>query len=154
MYEKFLKFITIDGSKPQKLLHPLEINLAIQEVEILINYKKQLKLSGFIFKKISSSDLLFEAIPTFLDPTRIESYIQDLLDNIKDDIPDKNFSQSDLTAKLMSNSLAIKNGKKLLKDEQEFIINSLFACKEPAVSPFNKNIYYTITFEELEKKFL
>jgi len=154
LYEKFLKFITIDGSKPQKLLHPLEINLAIQEVEILVNYKKQLKLSGFIFKKISSNDLLFEAIPTFLDPTKIESYIQDLLDNIKDDISDKNFSQSDLTAKLMSKSLAIKNGKKLLKDEQEFIINSLFACKEPAVSPFNKNIYYTITFEELEKKFL
>lgn len=154
LYEKFLKFITIDGSKPQKLLHPLEVNLAIQEVEILINYKKQLKMSGFIFKKISSSDLLFEAIPTFLDPTRVELYIQDLLDNIKDDIPDKNFSQSDLTAKLMSKSLAIKNGKKLLKDEQEYIMNSLFACKEPTVSPFNKNIYFTITFEELEKKFI
>jgi len=154
LYEKFLKFITIDGSKPQKLLHPLEVNLAIQEVEILVNYKKQLKISGFIFKKVSSSDLLFEAIPTFLDPTRVESYIQDLLDNIKDDIPDKNFSQSDLTAKLMSKSLAIKNGKKLLKDEQEYIMNSLFACKEPAVSPFNKNIYFTITFEELEKKFI
>lgn len=154
LYEKFLKFITIDGSKPQKLLHPLEVNLAIQEVEILVNYKKQLKISGFVFKKVSSSDLLFEAIPTFLDPTRVESYIQDLLDNIKDDIPDKNFSQSDLTAKLMSKSLAIKNGKKLLKDEQEYIMNSLFACKEPTVSPFNKNIYFTITFEELEKKFL
>jgi DNA mismatch repair protein MutL len=154
LYEKFLKFITIDGSKPQKLLHPLEVNLAIQEVEILINYKKQLKMSGFIFKKVSSSDLLFEAIPTFLDPTRVELYIQDLLDNIKDDIPDKNFSQSDLTAKLMSKSLAIKNGKKLLKDEQEYIMNSLFACKEPTVSPFNKNIYFTITFEELEKKFI
>ena len=154
LYEKFLKFITIDGSKPQKLLHPLEVNLAIQEVEILINYKKQLKMSGFIFKKVSSSDLLFEAIPTFLDSTRVELYIQDLLDNIKDDIPDKNFSQSDLTAKLMSKSLAIKNGKKLLKDEQEYIMNSLFACKEPTVSPFNKNIYFTITFEELEKKFI
>ena len=154
LYEKFLKFITIDGSKPQKLLHPLEVNLAIQEVEILVNYKKQLKISGFVFKKVSSSDLLFEAIPTFLDPTRVESYIQDLLDNIKDDIPDKNFSQSDLTAKLMSKSLAIKNGKKLLKDEQEYIMNSLFACKEPTVSPFNKKIYFTITFEELEKKFI
>ena len=79
LYEKFLKFITIDGSKPQKLLHPLEINLAIQEVEILVNYKKQLKLSGFIFKKISKSDLLFKAIPTFLDITRVESYIEDLI---------------------------------------------------------------------------
>ncbi len=154
LYEKFLKFITIDSSKPQKLIHPLEINLAIQEVEILVNYKKQLKLSGFIFKKLSNSNLLFEAIPTFLDSTRVESYIQDLLDNINDDMPYKNYSQSDLTAKLMSKSLAIKNGKKLLKDEQEFIINSLFACKEPTLSPFNKKTYYTITLDELERKFI
>ena len=154
LYEKFLKFITIDGSKPQKLVNPLKINLSIQEIDILVSYKKQLKSSGFVFKKTSGNDLNFEAIPTFLDPNRVGEYIQDLLDNIKDEIPDKNFSQSDLTAKLMAKSLAIKTGKKLLPEEQEYIINSLFACKEPNVSPFNKKIYHTITFDEIEKKFL
>ena len=154
LYEKFLKFITVDGSKPQKLVNPLKINLSIQEIDILVSYKKQLKSSGFVFKKASGNDLNFEAIPTFLDPNRVGEYIQDLLDNIKDEIPDKNFSQSDLTAKLMAKSLAIKTGKKLLPEEQEYIINSLFACKEPNVSPFNKKIYHTITFEEIEKKFL
>ena len=154
LYEKFLKFITVDGSKPQKLVNPLKINLSIQEIDILVSYKKQLKSSGFVFKKASGNDLNFEAIPTFLDPNRVGEYIQDLLDNIKDEIPDKNFSQSDLTAKLMAKSLAIKTGKKLLPEEQEYIINSLFACKEPNVSPFNKKIYHTITFDEIEKKFL
>ena len=154
LYEKFLKFITVDGSKPQKLVNPLKINLSIQEIDILVSYKKQLKSSGFVFKKSSGNDLNFEAIPTFLDPNRVGEYIQDLLDNIKDEIPDKNFSQSDLTAKLMAKSLAIKTGKKLLPEEQEYIINSLFACKEPNVSPFNKKIYHTITFDEIEKKFL
>ncbi len=154
LYEKFLKFITVDGSKPQKLVKPLKINLSIQEIDILVSYKKQLKSSGFVFKKASGNDLNFEAIPTFLDPNRVGEYIQDLLDNIKDEIPDKNFSQSDLTAKLMAKSLAIKTGKKLLPEEQEYIINSLFACKEPNVSPFNKKIYHTITFDEIEKKFL
>ena len=154
LYEKFLKFITIDGSKPQKLVNPLKINLSIQEIDILVSYKKQLKSSGFVFKKTSGNDLNFEAIPTFLDPNRVGEYIQDLLDNIKDEIPDKNFSQSDLTAKLMAKSLAIKTGKKLLPEEQEYIINSLFACKEPNISPFNKKIYHTITFDEIEKKFL
>ena len=154
LYEKFLKFITVDGSKPQKLVNPLKINLSIQEIDILVSYKKQLKSSGFVFKKASGNDLNFEAIPTFLDPNRVGEYIQDLLDNIKDEIPDKNFSQSDLTAKLMAKSLAIKTGKKLLPEEQEYIINSLFACKEPNLSPFNKKIYHTITFDEIEKKFL
>ena len=154
LYEKFLKFITVDNSNPQKLINPLKINLSIQEVDLLLKYKKLLKSSGFLFKKTSNNDLNFEAIPTFLDPNKVESYIEDLLNNIKEEIPDKNFSKSDLTAKLMSKSLAIKNGKKLLIDEQEYIVNSLFACKEPNVSPFNKKIYHTITFDELEKKFL
>ena len=154
LYEKFLKFITVDGSKPQKLVNPLKINLSIQEIDILVSYKKQLKSSGFVFKKASGNDLNFEAIPTFLDPNRVGEYIQDLLDNIKDEIPDKNFSQSDLTAKLMAKSLAIKTGKKLLPEAQEYIINRLFACKEPNVSPFNKKIYHTITFDEIDKKFL
>ena len=103
---------------------------------------------GFTDDSVPGIDLMVA------DPDFIVQRKKDLLDNIKDDIPDKNFSQSDLIAKLMSKSLAIKNGKKLLKDEQEYIMNSLFACKEPTVSPFNKNIYFTITFEELEKKFI
>jgi DNA mismatch repair protein MutL len=49
--------------------------------------------------------------------------------------------------------LAIKNGKKLEREEQEYIINTLFSCKEPSISPANKTVFTTLKVEELDKKF-
>ena len=37
--------------------------------------------------------------------------------------------------------------------EQENLVNSLFACKDPNVSPFNKPTFITLSVEDLDKKF-
>ena len=78
---------------------------------------------------------------------------QSFLHDIENEIPDVNFSVSDLLSKSLAKSLAIKNGKKLERQEQEYIVNTLFFCKEPAVSPSNKSIFITIKVDELDKKF-
>ena len=49
--------------------------------------------------------------------------------------------------------LAIKNGQNLNANEMDFIVNGLFACKEPNISPFNKRTYITLTKEDLDNKF-
>ena len=64
------------------------------------------------------------------------------------------FSASDLLAKSMAKSLAIKTGQTLNEEEQEHIVNSLFACKEPLVSPTNKTTFITLSVDDIEKKFM
>ena len=64
-----------------------------------------------------------------------------------------NFSVSDLLSKSLAKSLAIKNGKKLEREEQEYIVNTLFSCKEPSISPTQKTVFTTLRVEELDKKF-
>ena len=49
--------------------------------------------------------------------------------------------------------LSIKRGKALKIEEQQQLINDLFACKEAQLSPFNRQIFVSLTKEELEKKF-
>ena len=63
------------------------------------------------------------------------------------------FSQSDGIAKSMARSLAIKTGIALTEKEQENMVNSLFACKEPDVSPFHKPTFITVSVEDLDKRF-
>ncbi len=53
----------------------------------------------------------------------------------------------------MAKSLAIKTGQSLNKQEQEHLVNSLFACKEPSVTPANKPIFITMTMEDFDKRF-
>jgi DNA mismatch repair protein MutL len=37
--------------------------------------------------------------------------------------------------------------------EQQVLVDDLFACKEPLKSPFNRQIFITLTKEEFDQKF-
>jgi DNA mismatch repair protein MutL len=75
------------------------------------------------------------------------------LSDLHDGIPDSSFSQNDTISKSMSRSLAVKTGTYLTEREQENLVNNLFACKEPNVSPFQKPTFITMSVEDLDKKF-
>jgi DNA mismatch repair protein MutL len=53
----------------------------------------------------------------------------------------------------MARSLAVKTGTYLTQKEQENLVNGLFACKDPNVSPFQKPTFITMRVEDLDKKF-
>ena len=56
-------------------------------------------------------------------------------------------------AKALSKSSSIKSGEKLNSNEQEFLVNQLFSCKEPNLSPFNKQIFITLSKNDIENIF-
>ena len=56
-------------------------------------------------------------------------------------------------AKSLAKSLAIKTGTKLNLREQEEIVNKLFICKQPDLSPFGKTTFTTVNIEEIDKRF-
>ena len=153
LYENFLKYITVQGNDSQKLIYPVEVQLSIKEIAIIENFKTQLNNSGFLFDTINNETLSFSSLPSSIEKENLESVIRSLLDNINNEIPDDNFSQTDMISKSLSKSMAIKNGQYLSVSEMDFIVNGLFACKEPNTSPFNKRTYITLTKEDLDNKF-
>ncbi|MDA9067619.1 DNA mismatch repair endonuclease MutL [Flavobacteriaceae bacterium] len=153
LYENFLKYITVQGNDSQKLIYPVEIQLSIKEIAIIENFKTQLNNSGFLFDTINNDILSFSSLPSSIEKNDLESIVRSLLDNITNEIPDDNFSQTDMISKSLAKSMAIKNGQNLNANEMDFIVNGLFACKEPNISPFNKRTYITLTKEDLDNKF-
>ena len=86
--------------------------------------------------------------------SEVSIILEQLISDVEQEVPDSNFSATDLLAKSMAKSLAIKTGQSLTNSEQEHLVNSLFACKEPNVSPTNRTTFVTIDVEELDKKFM
>ena len=153
LYENFLKYITVQGNDSQKLIYPVDVQLSIKEIAIIENFKTQLNNSGFLFDIVNNDTLSFSSLPSSIEKDDLESVIRSLLDNITNEIPDDNFSQTDMISKSLAKSMAIKNGQNLNANEMDFIVNGLFACKEPNISPFNKRTYITLTKEDLDNKF-
>jgi len=152
LYEQFLKSSVNNSSKSQKLIFPIEIELTKNQEIVLAEIKDIIDSIGFKFT-VNERVVIINAIPPIISDNPIEEIFEDLLDNNSYNLKES-FSLSDLIAKKMSKLLSIKNDKPLKLKEQQTIINQLFSCKEPKLSPFNKQIFVTLDRKDLDKNFL
>ncbi len=153
LYEELLKNITVSSAVSQQLLFPLRLQFNHHEVEMLKEIKESIEQTGFIFSEIKKDEVEISGIPTLISESEVEILLEQLLADFEKDVPDNGFSQTDLLAKSLANSMAVRSGTLLNSAEQQHIVNRLFACKEPALSPFNKTVFTTLSVDELDKKF-
>ncbi|WP_298529023.1 DNA mismatch repair endonuclease MutL [uncultured Christiangramia sp.] len=153
LYEELLKNITVSAAVSQQLLFPLKLQFNHQEMEMLQEIKESLEQTGFIFSSFDKDEVEISGIPTLISESEVEILLEQLIADFEKDVPDNGFSQTDLLSKSLANSMAVRSGTMLNSAEQQHIVNRLFACKEPALSPSNRTIFTTLSIEELDKKF-
>ena len=153
LYEQYLKNITVQQASSQHLLFPLELYFSVNEIELINELKMSLEHTGFVFDSIENDKLTISGIPVSVSESEVAIVLEELMNDLHSGIPDSSFSLNDSIAKSMARSLAVRTGTYLTEKEQENIVNGLFACKEPDVSPFNKPTFITISVDDLDKKF-
>ena len=153
LYEQFLTNITVQKASSQQLLFPLELYFSTDEMQLLKELEPTLENTGFVFDAFKTDAVQISGLPIAMAESEVSIVLEELISNLKNEIPESSFSQSDSIAKSMAKSLAVKTGTYLSEKEQENLVNSLFACKEPNVSPFQKPTFITITVDDLDKKF-
>ena len=125
LYEEFLENITVHEAMSQQLL----------------------------FESITDEAIVVKGIPTSITESQISLILEQLLDDMKIEVPETSFSHFDVMAKSFAKSLAIKTGTMLNSKEQENLVHSLFSCKEPSISPFGKATFKTLTNKEIDTIF-
>ncbi|WP_194766024.1 DNA mismatch repair endonuclease MutL [Tamlana sp. I1] len=154
LYEEFLKNMTTREGVSQQLLFPLQLHFSPQDIVIIEQLKADLEHTGFVFLEIAEELVEITGVPVGVPESEVSIILEQLISDVENEVPDSNFSATDLLAKSMAKSLAIKTGQSLQKDEQEHLVNKLFACKEPNVSPANRVTFVTMSVDELDKKFI
>jgi DNA mismatch repair protein MutL len=138
----------------QQLLFPVTFSFSTSEIALLKEVKESLENIGFMFSDINEDTIELSGIPSNISESELQIIIEQMLNDFQGEIPDTGFSQTDVLVKSLAKSMAIRTGKKLETEEQEALVNNLFACKEPSVSPFQKTIFITLSVDDLDKKFI
>lgn len=154
LYEELLKNITVKEGVSQQLLFPLAMDFSTTDMEVLQKVKEQLEGTGFVFSNWEKDSVQVQGIPAIIAESQVEVLLLQLVKDIQEEVPDAHFSHNDLLAKSMARNMAIKTGQVLQQEEQEHMIHQLFACKEPSVSPDNKQIFVTMDVNDFDKKFM
>lgn len=153
LYELFLSNITHASTSSQQLLFPIKIELNSLQKAFYNEYTSLLTEVGFCLGELKEDHVEVVGIPSVCSENKAVRVFEDLFESLSNEQPEDTFSQTDLVAKSMARTLSIKRGKRLETEEQQQLINDLFACKETQLSPYNRQIFVSLTKEELEKKF-
>lgn len=153
LYEQFLTNITVHHAASQQLLFPLVLHFNKTELDLIQEMREALENTGFVFAEFNHDHIVVSGLPVNVAESEVSILLEELISDLQQEVPDSSFSQSDSIAKSMARSLAIKTGIALTEKEQENMVNSLFACKEPDVSPFHKPTFITVSVEDLDKRF-
>jgi DNA mismatch repair protein MutL len=153
LYEEFLESITVKEANSQQLLFPVKISFSSQEIEMIYTIKTELENAGFSFDEFTKDSVTIKGIPVSVTESKITIILEELLSDINLEVPDTSFSHFDVMAKSFAKTLAIKTGTKLSEKEQEALVNDLFSCKEPNISPFGKSTFKTLTLNEIDNLF-
>ncbi|WP_410548812.1 hypothetical protein [Aureivirga sp. CE67] len=153
LYEEYLENITVKEATSQQLLFPLEVVFNKIDIELIKEIQLDLENIGFVFESISEDTIMVSGIPTSITESQVPIIIEQLLEDIKNEVPETSFSQLDIMAKSLAKSLAIRTGSILTNKEQEEIVNKLFLCKDPNISPFGKSTFISVSLDEIDKRF-
>lgn len=154
LYEKFLQSITVKDAVSQQLLFPLVLTMTPAETAIIKEIQDSLSAVGFAFGQLDDETVEIKGVPFLVPESEVGMVLDQMISDYQSDYGLDGFSQVDALAKTLSKSLAVKNGEPLEAEAQMALVNDLFACREPALSPFNKKTYITITESEIDKKFI
>ena len=152
LYESFLKSMFDSTEDIQKLAFPYEYSLSKEQAVLFKKIDSEFKSLGFEYE-LYNNQLKILSIPNQLKMNSIEDIIDNILNDEYDSDESNSSSNSDFFARKLSKSSSIKSGKKLNLNEQEFIVNQLFSCKEPNLSPDNKQIFVTLSKNDIENIF-
>jgi len=153
LYEKFLKELSFSNNSSQALIFPIKLDFNNEENRILESVKNPLIHLGFKFNKFDQEGIEISGIHPFFSENQIDSFFQELINSEISNFQKTSHTINDFLAKILSKSSSLKSGVQLEKKIQVSLVNDLFACKDPNISPFNKLIFKVISTEEINKIF-
>ncbi|TMU57093.1 DNA mismatch repair endonuclease MutL [Flagellimonas algicola] len=152
LFEKFLGEITVKEGVSQQLLFPLELSFSNQDLDILKEVRESLYNVGFAFEDLDQETVKVTGVPVLVSESGIGTVLDRLIADYKEGYQEGSISQAELLAEALSRNLAVKTGEVLDHESQLALVNNLFGCKEPTLSPRQKQIYTIISEGDIDKK--
>jgi DNA mismatch repair protein MutL len=152
LYEDYLAHLEEGKQVTQKVLFPITISYKPEKYQLIINLLDALKQLGFETEDFGTQSIIIHGIPSGMSDTSIEEVLERFLDNYMENLSfdlgvNENFARS------MAKSASIPRGKRLDTAEMQTIIDSLFSCEMPYISPEGRKSIITYELNELSRLF-
>lgn len=137
----------------QQQLFPQTVKLSPNDASLAEDLIDDIAKLGFIMEPFGYSTFIVTGLPAEFTDQNIQQLIEGVLENFKLNKSNLNIDKINNLARAMAVNLSIKPNKVLSMEEMQSLVDDLFACEVPGVSPSGKPVIVNISAEEIERRF-
>jgi DNA mismatch repair protein MutL len=153
LYEHFMKRLENQKQVSQQELFPQNVTFSSSDAEIIKELLPDLEILGFSINHLGKNTFIINGTPTDLSHHSLQELLEGFLETYKRNLIDLNLEKRANLARSMAVRMAIKQGKNMQKEEMENLINELFSCKSPELSPDGKKTLIVLPLEQIDQMF-
>lgn len=151
LYERYLLQLQGSQGASQQLLFPLSYYFQPSDAEVLKSLLKELRQIGFEMEMAGQNQFVVNGLPVGLGESEAGPLLEQLLSEFRQaSEADAGMHHTRLAASLARNQ-AVKAGQMLSAEEIKNLIDSLFACQAPDLSPDGRPTLKVLTPDDLSK---
>lgn len=153
LYERFLKAMEGKPIPSQQSLFPVSIDLSPGDKILLEELLPDLELLGFRLNAFGNNSFALQGMPSNVMQGNEKEALERMLEQIKHYSSDLKYSTREKLLRSIALQQSIKMGTSLGGEEREHLLESLFACAQPASTPTGKPTYMSFKKNDLDKMF-
>jgi DNA mismatch repair protein MutL len=153
LYERFCNAVKDKPISTQTSLFPVTFDLSPSDTVILNELLPDLHALGYTIEPFGKTSFIIQGIPADVTEGNEKQAIERMLDQYKHFSNDLKFSKREKLLRAMAWQQSIKPGVALSHKEMSTLIEDLFSCEAPNITPNGKPVYLEFKREELDKMF-
>jgi DNA mismatch repair protein MutL len=153
LYEKYSDAIHGKQMPTQQSLFPSTIQLSVSDFVLMQELLPDLKVLGYLIEPFGNNTFVVQGTPADLFQGNEKMAIELLLEQYKHYSSDIKFSRRERLVRCVAKQQAIKGGKVLGQKEMLVLVEELFACQTPNVTPNGSPTYLEFKGDYLERMF-
>jgi DNA mismatch repair protein MutL len=153
LYEQLKKASKDKPVATQRSMFPSTLELTPADAAVMEEVLEDLQYLGYMIEPFGKYAYVIQGTPADVAQGNEKHVIDILLEQYKHFSPEVKFSKREKLIRSLARQQSIKTGAHLTEREMRQLVNDLFACEQPNVSPDGCPTYLEFKQEQLDKMF-
>ncbi len=153
LYERLKSVALGQPIATQRSMFPVTLELVPADASILEEIMPDLNQLGYLIEPFGKNTYVVQGTPADVDQGNEKVVIDTLLEQYKNFSNDMKLSRREKLVRSLARQQAIQSGLRLTEREMQGLVNDLFACEQPNITPDGNPVYLEFKQDQLERMF-
>ncbi|MFT4153553.1 DNA mismatch repair endonuclease MutL [Parafilimonas sp.] len=153
LFERYSAIVQSRQPVTQQTLFPVTLELSPQDAALLTELLSDLELLGYKIEAFGRNSFIIQGTPADILQGNEKHSVELLLEQFKHFSSELKFGRRDRLIHCMARQQAIKAGRQLTMKEMETLVEDLFKCNTPSVTPNGNPVFVEFNDEQLLRMF-